>query len=117
MPTHELSKMFDKLTYQRNFFELSRGLMFRKDILGSNEAYVFVLNRERKAAITMLFVFFPIDVIWLNSELRVIDVKERVKPFSFYIPHKGEARYFIKMPLNSVKKYKIKVGNRVLFPL
>ena len=117
MPTHKLSKMFDKLTYQRNFFELSRGLMFRKDISDSNEAYVFVLNRERKAAITMLFVFFTIDVIWLNSKLEVIDVKECVKPFSFCISHKGKARYFIEMPLNSVKKYKIKVGNRVLFPL
>ncbi|KYC44767.1 MAG: hypothetical protein APG12_01098 [Candidatus Methanofastidiosum methylothiophilum] len=117
MSSHDLSKMFDKLTYQRNFFELSRGLMFRKDITGSNEAYIFVLNRERKAAITMLFVFFSIDVIWLDSKFEVIDSKENVKSFSFHTGHKGKAKYFIEMPLGAIKKHKIKIGDKIIFPV
>ena len=117
MSSHDLSKIFDKLTYQRNFFELSRGLMFRKNILESNEAYIFVLDRERNAAITMMFVFFSIDVVWLDSKFEVIDTKENVKSFSFYTGHKGKAKYFIEMPLNSIKKYSIKTGDKILFPV
>lgn len=115
MSYQDLSKIFDKLVFQRNFFELSRGLMFRKNISESNEAYIFVLDRERKAAITMMFVFFSIDVLWLNSEFEVIDTKENVKSFSLYTGHKGKAKYFIEMPLNSIKKHKIKIGDKMLF--
>ncbi|HNR43946.1 MAG TPA: DUF192 domain-containing protein [Methanofastidiosum sp.] len=117
MPSHELSRIFDKLTYQRNFFELSRGLMFRRDISESKEAYIFVLDKERKAAITMMFVFFSIDVAWLNSKFEVVDIKENVKSFSFHTGHKGKAKYFIEMPQGSIKKHNIKTGDKVLFPV
>ena len=117
MPSHDLSQIFDKLTYQRSFLELSRGLMFRKDISESNEAYIFVLDRERKAAITMMFVFFSIDVVWINSKFEVIDTKENIKSFSFYTGHRGKAKYFIEMPLNSIKKHEIKPGDKILFPI
>ncbi|NYT04731.1 MAG: DUF192 domain-containing protein [Candidatus Methanofastidiosa archaeon] len=116
MPSHNLPEIFGKLTYQRNFFELSRGLMFRKDILGSNEAYIFILDRERKAAITMFFVFFSIDVVWLNSKFEVIDAKENIKSFSFYTGHKGKAKYFVEMPIGSIKRHDIKSGDKILFP-
>jgi uncharacterized membrane protein (UPF0127 family) len=89
--------------------------MFRKDISESNEAYIFVLDRERKAAITMYFVFFSIDVAWLNPEFEVIDTKEKVKSFSFYTGHKGKAKYFVEMPLDSIRKHDIKIGDKVLF--
>ncbi len=117
MPSHDLSQIFGKLTYQRNFFELSRGLMFRKDISESNEAYIFVLGKERKAAITMMFVFFSIDVLWINSKFEVIDTKENVKSFSFHTGHKGKAKYFIEMPQGSIKKHNIKPGDKILFPV
>lgn len=117
MSSHDLSKIFDKLTYQRNFFELSRGLMFRKDITESNEAYIFVLGKERKAAITMMFVFFSIDVIWINSKFEVVDTRENVKSFSFYTGHRDRAKYFIEMPVTSIKKNKIKLRDKILFPI
>jgi uncharacterized membrane protein (UPF0127 family) len=117
MSSHNLSQIFDKLAYQRNFFELSRGLMFRKDISESNEAYIFVLGRERKAAITMMFVFFSIDVVWLNSKFEVVDTKGNVKSFSIHTGHKGKAKYFIEMPLGSLKKHNIKISDKILFPV
>lgn len=116
MRTYKLSEMFDKLIYQRNFFELSRGLMFKRDISKKNEAYIFVLGKERKAAITMIFVFFDIDVIWLNSRKEVIDLKPNVKSFSFFSGHKGKAKYFIEMPKGSIQKNNIIIGDKILFP-
>ncbi len=117
MHSYDLSKIFSKLRYQRNIFELSKGLMFKKNISGSQEVYIFCLKKERNAAITMLFVFFPIDVLWLNSKFEIIDMKENVNPFSLYVRHKGKAKYFIEMPSESIKKYGMKVGDRILFPI
>ena len=31
----------------------------------------------------MLFVFFSIDVYWLDKDFRVIDLRKKVKPFTF----------------------------------
>lgn len=117
MSSYDLSKVFSKLRYRRNIFELSSGLMFKKDISESREAYIFILKKERRATITMLFVFFPIDVLWLNSKFEVIDIKENVKSFSLYVSHKGKSKYFVEMPLGSITKYGFKIGDRVLFPI
>jgi len=81
-----------------------------------NEANIFVLNKERKAAITMIFVFFNIDVVWVNSKKEVIDLKPNVRSFSFFNGHVGKAKYFVEMPKGSIEKYKIKIGDKVLFP-
>ena len=117
MAIHNLSKLFDKLTYQKNFYELSRGLMFRKDISKTNEAYIFILDAERKAAITMMFVFFNIDVVWLNSNSEIVDKKSNVKAFSFFTGHNGRAKYFVEMPIGSIEKYRLQIGDKITFPV
>ena len=75
-----------------------RGLMFRKP-LAEDEALLFVQGTEDRlgAAIHMLFVFFPIGVVWLDTAGTVVD-KVLAEPFRpFYAP-RGPARYFIEGP-------------------
>lgn len=71
------------------------GLMFRR-ALREEEALVFV---EAKASISltsihMFFVFFPIAVIWLDAEKRVVD-KKLARPFRPYYAPQRPAQYFI----------------------
>ncbi|MBN1657663.1 MAG: DUF192 domain-containing protein [Anaerolineae bacterium] len=77
------------------FWKRGRGLMFRRG-LGEDEAYLFVEGRESVAqtAIHMFFVFFPIAVVWLNRERRVVD-KVLAKPFRPYYAPAGPAQYFV----------------------
>jgi uncharacterized membrane protein (UPF0127 family) len=77
------------------FWKKLRGLMFRRT-LDPEEVYVFVCRRESVAETTihMLFVFFPISVVWLDAQRRVVD-SVVAKPFRpAYAPQRA-ARYFI----------------------
>ena len=79
-----------------------RGLTFRRH-LEPNEGLLFVGNTERRwgAAIHMLFVFFSIGVVWLDSQGTVVDAKI-ARPFvPFYAPS-GPARYFLEGPTDLV---------------
>ena len=62
----------------KSWFSIFRGLMFsrRRNLL-------FVFDKERKVSIHMLFVFFSIDIYWLDKDFRVVDLRKKVKPFTF----------------------------------
>jgi hypothetical protein len=74
----------------------------------------FMFHREQKHSLHMIFVFFPIDLIFLDSMFRVIEIKERFLPFTFY-NSKAKAKYVIELPLGSVKKSRTRIGDTVIF--
>jgi uncharacterized membrane protein (UPF0127 family) len=69
--------------------------MFRR-ALAEDEVYLFDERRESitRAAITMLFVFFPIAVVWLDSSKQVVD-KVLALPFRLGYAPRGPARYYV----------------------
>jgi hypothetical protein len=72
-----------------------RGLMLRRR-LAPAEGLLFVEAGESRmgASIHMLFVFFPIAVIWLQEDGMVVD-KVLARPFRpFYAPQ-APARYYL----------------------
>ena len=77
------------------FWKRARGLMFRAS-LGPDEVYLFVERKESVAQTTihMFFVFFPIAVIWLDRDGRVVD-KVLARPFRPYYAPGGPAQYFV----------------------
>lgn len=87
------------------------GLMFsaKKDI-----ALIFEFAQEQFISLHMLFVFYPIDVMFLNKKKIVVDLKENFKPFTFYTSRK-KAIYAIELPDETVKKTKTKIGDRIKF--
>jgi uncharacterized membrane protein (UPF0127 family) len=79
------------------FRKRARGLMFRRpQAIGDGQAFLFLDARESVAgsAIHMLFVFFPVAVIWLDGERRVVD-KTLARPFRPYYAPSVPARYFV----------------------
>ena len=69
--------------------------MFRR-ALAEEEVYLFVERRESVAqtAIHMFFVFFPIAVVWLDQDKRVVD-KALARPFRPYYAPCRPAQYFL----------------------
>jgi uncharacterized membrane protein (UPF0127 family) len=79
------------------FWKRGRGLVFRgPGAVADGRVYLFVESRESvaQAAITMLFVFFPIAVVWLDRERRVVD-KVLARPFRPYYAPRRPARYYV----------------------
>lgn len=65
------------------------------------------------SSIHMLFVFYPINVIFLDSNKKVVDIKKKLKPFTFYSPKK-KAKYIIELPIETDISF-IKINDVVSF--
>ncbi|HSU72612.1 MAG TPA: DUF192 domain-containing protein [Candidatus Binatia bacterium] len=87
----------------RSSWSKARGLMFSR-----RKNLVFAFEQDTSVPLHMLFVFFPIDVFYLDAKKNVIEAKKGFKPFTFYTP-KNKARYVVEVPSPS----DIKVGDRI----
>jgi len=96
----------------KNIFSKSLGLMFSKKI--KNRGLIFKFKKEKLHSIHMLFVFFPIDILFLDKNKKVIEIKENLKPFSFYCS-KTKAKYFIELPKDTIKRTKTKLNDKIDF--
>ena len=92
-----------------SLWQKARGLMFsqQKDL-------VFVAASEQKIPLHMLFVFYPIDVIYLDAEKRVVEMKESFLPFTFYNP-KHKAQYVLEIKQGTIKRTKTAVNHSLAF--
>ena len=61
-----------------------------------------------------MFVFYPIDVIFVNKRKLVVDVKENLRPFDTYASEK-KALYAIELPAGTVRSTKTKAGHKIHF--
>jgi len=85
-----------------------KGLMFKK----KPEALLLVFDKPGCHGIWMLGMRFPIDLVFIDSEKRVVDVFEGIKPVSWnprtwkiYKPRKP-VKYALELPEGSVKNAK-----------
>ncbi len=99
----------EKITICDNIFTQAVGVMFK---FAMDSAYVFPVKPERKVALHMLFVFFPIDVLYLDSNNKVVEIKEKFLPFTLYFP-KIKATTIVELPNGTIKKTKTKKGDKI----
>ncbi len=85
------------------------GFMFASKDSLTNTIY-FDLKRERKVALHMVFVFFPINTYLLDKNKKVVEKKENLRSFRFYSFSK-KAQFVIE----SKRKLALKSGDRVTF--
>ena len=94
----------------KNIIAKSLGLMFAL----KPKPLIFIFKKEKIIPLHMLFVFYPIDVLFLNKNKVVVEIKENLKPFSFYTP-KNKSQYIIELPQGTIKKTKMALGNKIQF--
>jgi uncharacterized protein len=87
----------------KSLFSKATGLMFRKK---ADYALVFEFNRIKRISLTNYFVLYPIDVLWLDSSKRVVEVKQGFRPFTNYTP-KALALYVVELPQGRARKIRI----------
>ncbi len=93
-------------------FSKAKGLMFSKKI--KEIGYIFVFTKPRKIDLHMFFVFYPIDVLFLDKDKTVIELKENFKPFTVYVSKKP-ASYVIELPINTIKNSKTQFSDKLFF--
>ncbi len=95
-----------------------KGLMFRKS-LGENAGMLFPFGYDGFHGIWMANMSFPLDIIWINSEGRIVDIVKDAPPCGIicstvYRPSET-ARYVLEVNAGFADGHGIKIGNIVNF--
>ena len=102
----------ENVKYCNNLFSKAIGLRFKKKSV--NTGIIFSFNTPQKVLMDMFFVFYPIDVLFLDENKIIIEIKENFLPFTFYKNSK-KAFYIIELNKDTAKKNKIRIGDKLSF--
>jgi hypothetical protein len=94
----------------RSPFSKALGLMFAMN----PKNLVFFFKEEKIIPLHMFFVFFPIDVLFLDKKKKVVEIKENFRPFTCCTP-RAKAKYVIELPKGMIKKSKTKLNDLISF--
>jgi len=101
-----------QIKYCNTIFSKALGLMFSKKIKA--KALIFIFSKEKIIPLHNLFVFYPIDILFLDKNKKVVEIKENFRPFTFHTP-KNKALYIIELPQGMIKKSKTLLNDKVEF--
>ncbi|MFH1201416.1 MAG: DUF192 domain-containing protein [Candidatus Omnitrophota bacterium] len=97
----------------------TQGLMSR-DGLSGNQAMFFIYQEDLRHGIWMKNMKFPLDIIWVSQDKRIVDIKADAAPCKTYcevfIP-RLKSRYVLEVNAGFVKANNIKIGDSVSFKL
>lgn len=93
---------------------LAKGLRFSKS-LKRNQALLLASSKENLQTIDMLFVFFPIDALWLDKNKRVVYIARNIKPFTCAVTAPKKARYILECQANTT--HAIKRNDKISFKI
>lgn len=94
-----------------------KGLMFRKSLPEGN-GMLFLFGSDGYQGIWMMNMSFPIDIIWIDSNHKIVDIVKDAKPCGLSCPiykPKEKARYVLEVNSGFADKYSIKIGDSVKF--
>ena len=103
-----------KIVYCDSFIMKGTGLMFRPRNAIINTAWLFRFRKPRKVSVTMMFVFFPIDLVFLDDRNTILELKSDLAPFSGY-DSREKTSAFVELERGTIKKYRLKKGRRLFF--
>jgi hypothetical protein len=94
-----------------SFFCKLTGLMFKTSL--KDKSLIFVFNRIKPISVHMLFVFFTIDLLFLDTSKKVVFLKKNFLPFTFLMP--VNAKYVIECPKGTINKSKTSLNDLIEF--
>lgn len=96
----------------KTFFEKLRGLMLKKK---PNHGLLITLEKEKRigASIHSLFVFFKFDAVFLDKQGKIVDIREKIKPFNPLIVPKKPCKHILELPAGKVEEEGIEKGQKL----
>jgi len=99
--------------------EQSTGLAI-KDTMKENEGMLFTFDTPKKYSFWMKDMKFPIDILWLDSNKKIVHIEDKLEPCLFLLPCPSyspptDSLYVLEVVSNFTNKHDIKIGDKVLF--
>lgn len=97
--------------------EKTKGLMFR-GFLGEDKGMLFIYEKEGIYSFWMKNTLIPLDIIWINSDKKVVHIESNVKPCneeckSLY-PSEN-AQFVLEINGGLAERLNIKLGDEIKF--
>lgn len=88
------------------------------DSIDDLEGKLFIFDRSDRYGIWMKDMKFPIDIIWINEDLQVVDIKENVNPDTYprVFRPSAPARFVLEVNAYFAKTFQVEKGDRVNIP-
>jgi len=98
-------------------YKRAKGLMYRKK-MQKDRGMLFIFNSERRYSFWMLNMQFSIDLIWLDRNMKVVDITKDAVPSHSIFSSKSyspsvPAMYVIETCSGFASSSKLKLGNRI----
>lgn len=93
------------------FWRRFRGLMFRRRF-PRGRALLFKFRKPGRYSVHMFFTRFPIDLVYIDSKFRVVEVRADIRPWRIHRP-KAVAKYLIELPRGTIARARIRVGHKI----
>ena len=105
------SHVFDVLIADTD--ELKKRGLGDRNSLGEKEAMLFVFNEDEKHYFWMKDMNFPIDIVWLNADKKVIYIERNVATSTYpeVFGPKEKSRYVIELNAGISDKVKLQAGD------
>ncbi len=92
-----------------------QGLMYR-DSMAENAGMLFLMGIEELQAFWMKNTILPLDIMFVDSERRIVSIHRNCKPYSLdQIPSGKPAIFVVEVNAGYTEKYGIKVGDLISF--
>lgn len=119
----EISKdgmvILENVEVAESIWKKTKGLMFRKG-LPKNSGMLFNFDDESKPGFWMFGMRFPIDIIYLDMDMKIVDIKHNVRPMGIsprswriYYPEKT-VRYVLETCAGFAENNEIKNGDTLV---
>lgn len=84
------------------FLSQIRGLLLSRE-----EAALFIFKKPRMISVHMFFMFHALDILWLDADMRIVEIKKYLQPYMLYRP-KRKASYMLEVPAGSTKNVSLR---------
>jgi uncharacterized protein len=96
--------------------ERTQGLSLRKS-LEDRDGMLFVFDNEDLHGIWMKDMNFSIDILWIDEDYKIIDIKNDARPESYpevFFPNEN-AKYVLEINAGFVEMNNIKIKDKIIF--
>lgn len=96
-------------------YETQTGLMYRKG-MANNQGMLFVFENESRKSFYMKNTEFPLDIIYINNQMKIVNVHRDAQPFSqVSLPSEAPAKYVLEVNAGMVKQWRLLPGDIISF--
>ena len=107
------NKSLGNVEFADSFFSRFRGLMLKKDIKSGLVLKIPAGRGKRGSAIHMFFMRIPLDIIFADADLKVVDMVS-LDPWKTYTPQ-HPARFVVELQKGLLKESETEIGDIMEF--